>query len=228
VTPTRTQWIALVGAVAVFAFGVGMLIGVNRATPDEPSASSVDVGFLQDMASHHEQAIRLSLLELRHGVDDTARSFATEIHYQQAYEIGAMERQLDDWGFSRQDRSPKAMAWMGHDAMPVAEMPGMASTTEFDTLSRASGKDADALFIRLMQDHHRGGVAMADYAAKHASNAWVREIAARMARVQRIEINEMDQAVTRNGLNPTPSGWTPDSFDAAHTATTDDMSHTGH
>ncbi len=227
-TPTRTQWIALVAAVAVFAFGAGMLVGVKRADPAAPSATSVDVGFLQDMASHHEQAIQMSLLEIRFGTDETARSFATEIHYQQAYEIGAMEKQLDEWGYSRQGRLPKAMAWMGHEAMAPNAMPGMATKPEFDALGRARGNDADALFIRLMQDHHRGGVAMADYAAKHAEDQWVRDIAARMARIQRLEINEMDQAITRNHLNPSPAGWTPDSFDAEHSAATNEMDHMDH
>ena len=216
--PTRRQWMALVGAMSFLGFAIGLMGGVEWAKPSRPAATSVDVGFLQDMSSHHEQAIQMSLLEMRRGQDPTARSFAEEIHYLQAYEIGAMERQLDEWGYSRQNRSSLAMTWMRDDT-PVDQMPGLASTAEVDKLATVNGAAADALFIRLMQDHHRGGIAMADYAAKNAKNAFVREIAARMARVQRLEINEMDGALKRAGLDPNPPGWTPGPFGMNHGGT---------
>ncbi len=57
-----------------------------------------------------------------------------------------------------------------------------------------------------MQQHHRGAVQMADYAAKNAKSAWVRELASRMARNQRIEINELEQARIRTGLPANPPG----------------------
>lgn len=60
--------------------------------------------------------------------------------------------------------------------------------------------------LSLMQDHHRGAVQIADYAAKNAKSAWVRELAARMARNQRIEINEREQARMRTGLPANPAG----------------------
>lgn len=213
--PTRRQWMALVGAMSFLAFAIGLMAGVDMAKPSRPGAESIDVGFLQDMSSHHEQAIQMSLLEMRRGQDPTARSFAEEIHYLQAYEIGAMERQLDDWGYSRQNRSPLAMTWMGDDT-PVDQMPGMATAQEFDALADADAAAADALFIRLTQDHHRGGIAMAEYAAKHAKTGFVRDIAARMARVQRLEVKEMEGALVRAGLDPNPPGWTPGPFAMNH------------
>lgn len=213
--PTRRQWIALVCALSFLAFAIGLMAGVDLGKPARPGASSVDVGFLQDMSSHHEQAIQMSLLEMRRGNDASVKSFAEEIHYLQAYEIGAMERQLDEWGYSRQNRSPLAMTWMGDDVQ-VDQMPGMATTEEFDALGNVTGAAADALFVRLMQDHHRGGIAMADYAAKNAKTAFVRDIAARMARVQRLEINEMEGALGRAGLDPNPPGWTSGPFGMKH------------
>lgn len=50
----------------------------------------------------------------------------------------------------------------------------------------------EILFFALMRDHHLGGMAMAEHAAATASDPWVRELAARMARNQRAEIAEMD------------------------------------
>lgn len=213
--PTRRQWMALVGAMSFLAFAIGLMAGVDLGKPSRPGSGSVDVGFLQDMSSHHEQAIQMSLLEMRGGNDATVKSFAEEIHYLQAYEIGAMERQLDEWGYSRQNRSQLAMTWMGDDVQ-VDQMPGMASTEEFDALGAATGAARDSLFVRLMQDHHRGGIVMADYAAKNAKTAFVREIAARMARVQRLEVNEMEGALARAGLDPNPPGWTSGPFGMNH------------
>lgn len=206
---------ALVCALSFLAFAIGLMAGVDLGKPDRPGIGSVDVGFLQDMSSHHEQAIQMSLFEMRRGNDTTVKSFAEEIHYLQAYEIGAMERQLDDWGYSRQNRSPLAMTWMGDDT-PVDQMPGMATSQEFDALGAATGAQADALFVRLMQDHHRGGIGMADYAAKNAKTSFVREIAARMARLQRLEVKEMEGARGRAGLDPNPPGWTSGPFGMNH------------
>lgn len=51
-----------------------------------------------------------------------------------------------------------------------------------------------ALFIPLTQGHHQGGVHIAEFAAKNAESEFVRRLAARMARNQRIEINELEGA----------------------------------
>jgi uncharacterized protein (DUF305 family) len=214
-SPTRAQWVVMVAAIAFLAGAVGFMLGVARADPDSPSANSVDVGFLLDMDSHHQQAIQMSLLELRHGSDATIKGFATDIHYFQGYEIGAMERQLELWGVSPQDRPSTAMRWMGHPT-PVEDMPGLATAEEMHALGNARGSEADALFVRLMQDHHRGGIDMAEYAVDHARSAFVRELAGRMARTQTLEIKEMEGVLKRSGLNLSPAGWTPGPFPEEH------------
>src|SRR3546814_20543892 len=95
--------------------------------------------------------------------------------------MGQMQRQLDEWGYARQDRSEMAMEWMGMTTAP-GEMPGLASDAELKALREAEGAEADALLIALMQDHHRGGVSMAAAAAEQASEPWVRDLAHRRAR----------------------------------------------
>jgi uncharacterized protein (DUF305 family) len=42
----------------------------------------------------------------------------------------------------------------------------------------------------MMIDHHQGGIHMANDAAKHASEAKVRALAARVSKVQTSEIND--------------------------------------
>jgi uncharacterized protein (DUF305 family) len=51
-----------------------------------------------------------------------------------------------------------------------------------------------------MEDHHRGAVHMASYAAEHADDEDVRRLAARIARNQELEIEELRAAATRTGL----------------------------
>lgn len=191
------SWPRLVALVAAFAFLASAVVYVVDSRESQPGA--VDVGFYQDMTVHHEQAIELSMIELAVGEDPAASTFAKEILMFQSREIGIMATRLEDWGASG-DRPPTAMAWMDM-SIPVSEMPGMATEEQVDALGAAEGRDADALFLDLMAEHHRGGIHMASYAATHAENAEVRELAGRMARLQATEVNEMAQTAERLGLD---------------------------
>jgi uncharacterized protein (DUF305 family) len=79
-------------------------------------------------------------------------------------------------------------------------MPGMIPQSRLDELEDAQGAEADALFLELMAEHHAGGLHMAQYAAENADDHDVRELAARMARTQSIEINEYAQTAERLDL----------------------------
>lgn len=224
----RTWW-ALAGLVGAFAFlGAAVIYFVMEREERPPGESSADVGFLQDMLDHHEQALTLSVWELQKGTTPAAQTFAREVLQQQSWEMGQMQRQLDEWGYARQDRSEMAMGWMGMATAPD-EMPGLASDAELEALREAEGAEADALFLALMQDHHRGGASMAAAAAEQASDPWVRDLAQRMARNQTIEINEMQAARTRADLDPAPDGYEPGPFpdhgDGGEMSEPEDMDH---
>lgn len=196
---------------AVFAFLGGAVAYVVAERADRPpDAGSVDVGFLQDMFIHHQQAVALSLSQVDNGSTGGAGIFAREILYFQSYEIGLMDGRLRDWGYSIDARPELAMKWMGMGMDPDA-MPGMASSDELDALRNAKDEaTADALFFALIRDHHLGGIAMAEQAARDASDPWVRDLASRMARNQRLEIQEMDGVRLRDGLPARPPGFEPD------------------
>lgn len=197
--------VAFVAALVFLAGAVGFAVGDRQEAPGRGSA---DVGFLYDMIGHHEQAITLSKQELANGSERRIRSFAEEILFYQGYEIGLMTQQLRSWGH-RRDRPPeRAMAWMGH-AVAREAMPGMASQDELDALYRAQGRDADALFVALMIDHHQGGVHMAEEAVRRAGTVYVRDLAERVVRQQRIEVEEMRLARDRLGLPADPPGFEP-------------------
>jgi uncharacterized protein (DUF305 family) len=94
-----------------------------------------------------------------------------------------------------------AMEWMGHPVDPVS-MPGMATAEELEQLASATGVDADDLFSRLMIIHHAAGAEMAEYAAENGENETVRSFAAKVAKIQRVEIDELNSRREVLGLEP--------------------------
>lgn len=218
--PTGLTLVALLVAVAFLA-GV---IGWRVAQPSHPSVGSADVGFLFDMIDHHDQAIYMSSIELANGTSKDIRTFADEIHRFQSYEIGLMDRLLAKLGRTRYEAPKTAMGWMGHRGMARDEMPGLASKAEIDRFQKA-GLDTDAWFASLMIDHHAGGADMAEQAARLARDPDVRELAARMAKVQRQEIGEMLAAAKRAGITLPPAGVTWDVYGATKDSAMDHGEH---
>jgi uncharacterized protein (DUF305 family) len=175
-------------AIAVLCGALGWVIGNNRAIPD-PNA--VDIGFLQDMRTHHEQAVNLGLyyLELA-DTDPNLRVIAREIVFGQSIDIGRMIQLLRQYGATETNESDTAMTWM-NEPTPNDRMPGLASDADIDKLLASSGKDADKLFVDLMTAHHQGGIHMAQYALGHANEIEVRRFAFAMISGQTGEIDEM-------------------------------------
>lgn len=180
--------IAILVATAILAASSGFIVGERSATP-RPNA--VDVGFLQDMRTHHEQAVEMSLVFMSKPDTDAAlRTIAREIVFGQGIDIGRMIQLLRDFGKPEANESGTAMTWM-NESVPEARMPGMASGSDQETLLQAEGTRADAVFAALMIAHHHGGIHMADYAATNAATAEVRQAAADMSSGQVDEIKEI-------------------------------------
>jgi uncharacterized protein (DUF305 family) len=179
-------------AVALMAGMIGWLVADANSGPDY---GEVDVGFLQDMREHHEQAVAMSFLFL--ALDDTApglRTVARSIAFGQGIEIGRMIQLLRDFGEDEANLGETSMNWMGMSA-DVGSMPGMASPAQLDQLANSSGSDADRLFVELMVAHHLGGVEMAAFAAERAENPEVRAMAASIVDSQQGEVNELERLV---------------------------------
>lgn len=175
-------------AAVILAAALGYVIGNNRALPDP---NPTDIGFLQDMRTHHEQAVQMSLIYLdRPDTDRALQTTAREIVVGQNMEIGRMIQLLRGFGAAEVNETDVAMAWMG---APVAldRMPGLATRSDIDALRRAVGSEADDVFVTLMTAHHEGGVHMAEHASTHAATDEVRRMARAMAAVQTEEIEEM-------------------------------------
>ncbi|SDQ05043.1 DUF305 domain-containing protein [Quadrisphaera sp. DSM 44207] len=164
--------VALVLALAALA---AVWVSSTRTHPED----SVEVGFARDMHGHHGQAVTMSLLVRERGSDPQVAAFAEEVITGQAEQQGVMLGWLH-----RQDvpatSSLPPMAWMEHEAAAgghaahggaaaggamtaeeAREAMGMASDEELAALGRASGTEADLLYVQLMAPHHEGALEMA-------------------------------------------------------------------
>ena len=191
----------------------GLLIG-RAGVPEVPAAESVDVGFLQDMSVHHQQAVEMASWERDHTADPQLRQLAYDIESTQTGQIGRMQGWLELWGASAQPVGRAYMTWMAgsptgaHDhavtASGVATMPGMANAEELKKLRASTGKDLDVLFLQLMLRHHEGGAEMLSYAATNASQEPVRNLAAQMLSSQTAEASYLTQLLSARGGTPLP------------------------
>ena len=188
--PGTGLWIVLVVVALVLGGAIGWRVTKSQDAK-APGRDSVDVGFFQDMVSHHNQAVAMGYLYLQNGTDPLLRQIATEIINYQNAEIGMMNDHLAQWG-QQATEGPDAMAWMNMK-VPRDQMPGLATNAQMDQLANARGQELNDLFTRLMILHHEGGVHMAEYAAAHASTETVRSWATAMADGQRGEISELNR-----------------------------------
>ena len=180
--------IALVVATALIA---GMISWLIIDANDDDGGSEVDIGFLQDMRLHHEQAVEMAFTYLSlPDTDPALQTVARSILFGQSIDIGRMIQLLRGMGAPEAAETDEAMAWMG---MPTTHetMPGMATQAQLDELAASSGAAADRLFVDLMTAHHEGGVHMAEFAESEADNSQVRQMAAGVVAGQRGEIAEL-------------------------------------
>jgi uncharacterized protein (DUF305 family) len=195
----HVPWKLLVMAVAVLFLGGAIGYTVATLGDTKPGAASVDVGFLQDMRWHHDQATQMSLTYLQKPATETdpvLRTMASAILLEQQLEAGAMVQLLHEYGQPEANQSGTGMAWMSQP-VPIDQMPGMATPEQLAQLKAATGHAADTLYAQLMLDHHLGGIHMASYAAPRASESRVRQLAASMVTGQQSEISELQGILTR-------------------------------
>jgi uncharacterized protein (DUF305 family) len=195
----RGVMIAMAAVVVVGLFA-GAAIWALQGDDDAPlPMNAVDVGFLQDMIDHHEQALLISNLYLDDHADRSAGPYAREVIMFQERDLGWMRDWLAEENYAPGEPDRIAMEWMG-EPTPVAEMRGMQSPERLQELADATGEEADRLFFEIMTDHHLGGVHMADHAAANGQRGEIVQFAESVSRNQRIEVVEYRQAMERLGL----------------------------
>ncbi|MFF5280697.1 MULTISPECIES: DUF305 domain-containing protein [Streptomyces] len=204
----RTQGAAVTAVVLalLFAGGAVTVASANRdEAPAAPVSSSADAGFARDMAVHHQQAVEMSFIVRDRTKDEEVRRLAYDIANTQANQRGMMLGWLDLWGLPKNVSGVEPMAWMGMGDMgdmgPMdgALMPGMATNAQLDELRRASGRDAEVLYLKLMTAHHKGGVHMAEGCVQKCSVDIERNLAQGMVDAQTSEIALMADMLKKRG-----------------------------
>ncbi len=226
----RTYWVAgtavllallfAAAATVAAASGGGASAGSGapaRTEPRTPGLRSPDAGFARDMAVHHQQAVEMSFIVRDRTQDEAVRTLAYDIANTQANQRGMLLGWLDLWGLPKVVADEPPMSWMGaagghdghgdHDAGAAgagsgALMPGMATKEELDRLGAASGRDAEVLFLQLMTDHHKGGVAMAEGCAQQCGTPVEKALAQGMVDAQRSELTLMADMLKQRGAAP--------------------------
>jgi len=183
------------------------LVSLCACRPDDTRPGEVDIGFLQAMSLHHEQAILLAQIARERDLGGAAAAVAKSVEGAQSIELGQMKGWLQIW---RQPLlpGPSLMGWMkpeGEDAEAIREflsmcqagggMAGAVTAQQFDTLRNAQPDAAATLFLRLMLRHHQGGLPMARYAATRAETAVVRQFARQIVIEQSSEIGQLSTLI---------------------------------
>lgn len=201
-------------AVLIIGAMIGLLIGrAETAGSEAAQPGPVDVGFSQDMAVHHLQAVDMGNLARDRGADDKVRNIGFDIAATQQGQVGRMQGWLTLW--NKPEQAPgELMAWLppGHDhggsaskTPGAAAMPGMATSTEMVKLASLSGEKFDVYFLQLMLRHHQGGAPMARYAAEHAKVPAVRSLARSMVASQGAEMELMKHMLAARDAKPLPN-----------------------
>ncbi len=168
----------------------GMLGWLMRDAGD-PRPNQVDVGFLQDMREHHENAVAISFIFL--DLPDTQaslRTVARSVILGQGIDIGRMIQMLREMNQAEANMGDTSMTWMGMSAA-VGSMPGIATSTQLEKLAATQGSEANSTFVELMIAHHLGALEMAEYAVDRAQMPEVRGLARSIIQAQQGEISEL-------------------------------------
>jgi uncharacterized protein (DUF305 family) len=213
----------MAAVVAVVLIGAAYAVGRSSApdhtvtsahgTPAEPGAA--DIGFAQDMATHHDQAVLMAQLALPRATP-TVRAIAQSILISQSQEVGLLRGWLRLWKAPGDD--PHPMSWMngaggtsdmsamtpGKSMGPDALMPGMASPPQLDRLYRLTGRKFDVMFLQLMIRHHEGGLLMTQAALAEHTLATTKAAARGISSEQIEELGTMRALLAADGGTTLP------------------------
>jgi uncharacterized protein (DUF305 family) len=187
---------AVLAVAAVVFFGLAVWLYLSGRPPGD---GSPEAGFARDMIVHHAQAVEMAEIVRDRTENEEIRILATDVALTQQAQIGMMLGWLDVWGLPATSTEP-AMAWMGHPMEGM--MPGMASSEEVNGLRELPPEEADKLFLRLMIEHHRAAIPMAESVLEQSNHPAVEELARAIASSQRGEIETMQVMLETMGAPP--------------------------
>jgi uncharacterized protein (DUF305 family) len=198
--PRRRRGLIVTAAALVVGLLVGLAVGLLYPRLTEPRDGSVEAGFLRDMSTHHAQAVEMSMTAHANSTDPDVVTLAGDIALTQQGQINYMQAWLRDWHLSPTG-SQAEMAWMPGSAGEVVNglMPGMATPDQLDALRKATGTQLDIQYLKLMRQHHLGGIHMAQEAIALSKNKNIDWLAQTMVASQQGEINSIDDMLKQLG-----------------------------
>ena len=197
--------VALLSSTAsVFAYRWGVSSGpwapVYALDPSfEPNAA--DIGFVQSMLVHHNQAIQLAWIA-KDADSPQVRSLAQNILSAQSQETGLMMGWLSAWG-APQGTVGAPMAWVNQvsgtmsaeDVLYVSRckangsrMDGIPTTEQLNAFQQADPKTKSKLFVQLMMAHHQAALDMAGFIRRNGQSALIKGFATSVIKEQRNEL----------------------------------------
>lgn len=153
----------------------------ERATATQHTKASYDVQFLDTMAEHHREGIKMMEMAV-----DKAQSQKLKQMAQKG--VDDQTKEIDELKSMRNSDAPETVNM---------KLPGMMSKEKMNQdmakLEAASGSDFDKHFLQTMIKHHQGAVEMSDNAMAKAKNADVKAKAQEMHDKQKSEISGMQE-----------------------------------
>ncbi|MEU3845207.1 DUF305 domain-containing protein [Streptomyces sp. NPDC028635] len=177
------------------------------SAPGTPGTESADAGFARDMAVHHQQAVEMSYIVRDRTKDEDVRRLAYDIAQTQANQRGMLLGWLDLWGLPKVTSEPP-MTWMDMGGMASAKpadgalMPGMATDAELRKLQGLNGRAAEVFYLRLMTNHHKGGIHMAEGCVRRCTVEVEKRLARGMVEGQQSELRVMADMLRERGSAP--------------------------
>ena len=172
--------------VAILAAAAITLAGCTGS--DEPGGTGdehnqADVSFAQEMIPHHLQAVMMAEMVQRRGASDQLEDLAERIEEAQEAEIDQMAEWLDDWDED---------AFVGH-------MRGMGMGGGWGGMMRprGTGPSFERVWLRAMIEHHEDALDMTREERAEGDFDPLVALATEMEAVQRAEIAEMEQMLSR-------------------------------
>lgn len=219
---SRTLQIGALVLAGILALVIAAIVGRTTAGSNFPGDGSAAAGFARDMTDHHAQAVNMATIIEQRTQDTDLRALATDIALTQTNQMGQMQGWLNQWGLSLGRIGPP-MTWMTASGMdmqhasgpstptidpalmrPLADgrMPGMATAAQVNELRTLPEDKAEVLFLQLMIEHHKAGIAMAQMAEALTREPVVDRLAAAMIAGQEGEITQMTQMLSTRGATP--------------------------
>lgn len=171
----RKITIVVIGLMLVTGFALLQTTGEENESSD---FNRNDLMFMNMMIVHHDQAIEMAELSENRTSNEKILELSNNISEAQTRE----NEQMTEW-----------MNELGYRTMSHHPMAGMASEEEMQQLRNSNGLEFNELFSKLMIEHHRGGIAMAENFYESGRNTELREMQGQMIEAQREEIRKMQK-----------------------------------